>query len=70
MTVEVDRARVWMCSLCVYNLRCEMKEQQQMWAFALHWSVRQPRLIPFLASVCLPKEVHREFIEHLLTCNH
>jgi hypothetical protein len=23
MTVEVDRARVWMCSLCVYNLRCE-----------------------------------------------
>jgi hypothetical protein len=23
MTVEVNRARVWMCSPCVYNLRCE-----------------------------------------------
>lgn len=23
MTVKVDRTRVWMCSPCVYNLRCE-----------------------------------------------
>jgi hypothetical protein len=64
MTVEVDRARVWMYSLCVYNLRCENEGTTTDVGIRLaRWSVHQPHLILFLASACRPKEVLVEFIE-------
>ena len=71
MTVKVDRARVWMCSPCVYNLRCENEEQQQDVGICSSIGLCvNPRLIPFLASAYLHREVLTEFIGYLLTCNH
>jgi hypothetical protein len=35
MTDEVDRAKVWLSNLCVYELRCEIEgSNKQMWVYA------------------------------------